>query len=286
MVYSQMKTIALVALIAILTAISGCSVKTLYNKLDYLIPEYVAGMVTLDDALEEQVEQRALTLISWHRNTQLKEYADWLRQLQQQVGAQLTEVQIQQRIDDINQFYRAFIIQFNQEMAQILPQLNEQQRSEMFSHIAHKNEKFREKYVELNDAERIEAYTDSLQDSFESWLGDLTPEQEQAVSQTAQTLQSTAELRLWRRLQWQKGVQQILSSQDSQAVKTQGLIKFLSGFENIDSQASTDKSEANHRIMAHLTVQIVHSMTEEQNSHFVHKTDDYIRMLIELAENR
>ena len=35
-------------------------------------------MVSLDDVLEEKVEQRTQTLISWHRNTQLKQYAEIL----------------------------------------------------------------------------------------------------------------------------------------------------------------------------------------------------------------
>ena len=37
----------------------ACSIKTLYNRLDYLIPSYVEGMVSLDDVLEEIVEQRS-----------------------------------------------------------------------------------------------------------------------------------------------------------------------------------------------------------------------------------
>ncbi|MFW2372757.1 MAG: DUF6279 family lipoprotein [Gammaproteobacteria bacterium] len=283
-----MKTVSLILLIAIVTVtgISACSFKTLYNKLDYLIPEYVAGMVTLDDVLEDKVERRSLALINWHRNTQLKVYADWLQTVQQQVGSNLTGQQVKHHIDDINRFYRAFIIQLNQEMSEILPLLNELQQNEMFSHIAQKNEKYREQYVELEDEERIEAYNDGLLESYESWLGALSAEQETAITLAAQKMQSTAELRLWRRLEWQKGIQKILSSQDSRAIKTQSLKKFMSGFENIDTPSTREKSEANRQIIASLTVHIAHSLTQAQKAHFMSETNDYIRMFIELAENR
>ena len=283
MVYRLIKPILLILLAA---GLVSCSVKTLYNKLDYLIPEYVSGMVTLDDVLETKVEQRSLALINWHRNTQLTAYADWLQTLQQQVGPNLTEQQVKLRIEDINRFYRAFIIQLNQEMSAILPLLNEQQQNEMFSHIAHKNKEFREQYVELDHEDRIEAYSDRLQESFESWLGDLTDQQDQFIEQAAQKMQTTAELRLWRRLQRQKGIREILTSQQSRPVKSQQLSQFLSGFVNIDNEATRAKSEINNQIIARLSVNIAQGMTEQQKTHFVNKTDEYIRMLIELAENR
>ena len=71
-----------IVILTLLTAVAACSFKTVYNRLDYLIPEYVEGMVTLDDVLEEKLEQRTLVLLEWHRNTQLKQYADWLSALQ------------------------------------------------------------------------------------------------------------------------------------------------------------------------------------------------------------
>ena len=66
-----------VIIVAFVMMVASCSFKTLYNQLDYLIPSYVEGMVSLDSMLEEKVEQRTLVLINWHRNTQLNQYADW-----------------------------------------------------------------------------------------------------------------------------------------------------------------------------------------------------------------
>ena len=47
-----------------------------------------------------------------------------------------------------------------------------------------------------------------------------------------------------------------------------------------------EKWAVNRRIMVKLTVQIAHSLSTEQRAHFVEKTNDYIRMFTELADNR
>ena len=91
----QGKVVFIASLIAI---VASCSFKTIYNQLDYLIPSYVEGMVSLDSVLDEKVEQRTLVLINWHRNTQLNQYADWLRALQRDANEQLTEEQMLQHI--------------------------------------------------------------------------------------------------------------------------------------------------------------------------------------------
>ena len=47
-----------------------------------------------------------------------------------------------------------------------------------------------------------------------------------------------------------------------------------------------EKSEINREVIVRLTVQISHGLAEDQQAHFISKTNDYIRMLTELAENR
>jgi len=58
--------------------------------MDMLMVEYVEGLVTLDDALEQEVERRAATFHAWHRQDQLDEYAQLLRAAQQDFTPGLT----------------------------------------------------------------------------------------------------------------------------------------------------------------------------------------------------
>jgi len=275
-----------IIILTLITAVAACTFKTVYNRLDYLIPEYIEGMVTLDDVLEEKLEQSTLVLLEWHRNTQLKQYADWLSALQRDMATQPTEQQVEQRITEMDLFWRSLSAKVNDEMADLLPLLNKEQQNELFMNIEDSNDEFREEYVDLTEEQRIEDYSERISDTYQGWIGELTDEQQRNVEQAATELVSTAELRLQRRLQWQRGIREILAEEETAQNKTGRLRQFLSGFEDIDDETMKEKSAINRGVIVRLTVQISHSMTEEQQAHFISKTNDYIRMLTELAENR
>lgn len=275
-----------VFIIALVMMTASCSFKTLYNQLDNLIPFYVEGMVSLDSMLEEKVAQRSLLLIRWHRNTQLNQYAEWLRVLQRDTNNQLTEEKILKHIATLESFWKSIALKVDEEMVSLLPLLNTEQRKELFSNIEDKNAEFREEYAELEGDERIEQYTDRIIDSFETWLGDLTDKQEILAKQAAAKLQSTALQRLERRQQWQQSIQRILDTGSRVADKVASLRKYFTDYNrknNVDMNASLKE---NINIISRLTLQMVHSMTDEQKAHFVTSTNDYIRIFDELAKER
>jgi hypothetical protein len=279
----QAKAFFIALLVLIITA---CSFKTLYNQLDYLIPSYLEGLVSLDDVLEKKVEQRSQLVINWHRNTQLKQYADWLRTLQHDVGPQLTEAQLLQHIATLDFFWQSLLEKVNEEMAGLLPLLNSEQRKELFASIADKNQDFSDDYIEPDEAERIDSFTESMLDNYENWLGELTEKQEKAIELAASELRSTAALRLQQRLLWQQGIQDILDGSATAALKSERLSLFFSDFEIENNAEMKATGAANQRIIVQLTVQIVHNLRPEQKDYFIDKTDDYIRIFTELAENR
>jgi len=265
---------------------TSCSIKFIYNQLDYLIPYYVDGMVTLDDMLEEKIEQRSLMLINWHRHTQLDRYAQWLRDFQRDANDQLTEEKVHQYIATLESYWESVSLRINDEMVLLLPLLNAEQRQELFANLAEKNADFREDYIDLNENERIEQFAERLVDSYETWLGDLTNEQEKTMNQAAAKMQSTAELRLQRRQNWQRSLEKILTSNDNKYDKRAALSHYFTEYNNRENVAMKTAAEKNKMILAALTVQTVHSMTDEQKSHFRTSTNDYIRLFEDLASNR
>jgi hypothetical protein len=279
----------LILLISLLlpTFITACSFKTLYNNLDYLIPEYIIeGMVSLDDVLEEKLELRTEAFLKWHRETQLIQYANWLKTIQQIAGPTLTEEQVTQRIKEMDLFWSSLSIKLNDEVSNLLPHLDESQRDELFNSIRYKNEIFRGKYIDMDEEERKEYYSERLLETYETWIGKLTDEQEHEIVLSANKQVDTAELRLQRRLDWQEGITQILNNNLSIEEKTQRLHNFMSEFETTNTPGLREKLDYNQRIFSKLTVKISHSMSKDQMEFFIDKTDGYIRMFTELAESR
>ncbi len=275
-----------IIVIALAVSVAACSFKTVYNRLDSLIPQYVEGMVTLDEVLEQQLEERTLVLLQWHRNTQLKQYAGWLRSLQQDVDVALTAEQLEQRISEMEEFWLSLAIKLNDEMAYLLPLLDEDQQEELFIYIEDTNEEFREEFVDQDEQERIDDFSERISDTYENWIGELSDNQQLAVEQAAAQLISSAEPRLQRRLEWQQGIRNILSERGTTEDRSVRLRTFLAGFEQDKDGSIKQASDINRQIIIRLTVQISHRMSDEQKDFFISKTSDYIRMFTELAESR
>ena len=273
-------------IISFILLVSACSFKTIYNRLDYLIPSYVEGMVSLDDVLEKKVEQRADLLVRWHRNTQLTQYADLLRTIQQDMESPLDVQRVLQHIATIQASWRALEAKINEEMAELLPMLNGEQREELFESIDDKNEDFYDEYVDLNEDERIEQYIETTTESYENWLGSLTATQEQAIEKSASGLISSAALRLTQRRVWQRNIQEILDSGDTQEVKTLRLQQFFDSFNLNEQPQLAAASETNIKTIARLTVEVINQATTEQKYFFKNKTGEYIEIFTELSENR
>lgn len=268
---------------AVVVALAGCSVKTLYNRLDRLIPSYVEGLVTLDDVLEQEVELRSQALVSWHRTTQLVQYADWLRSVQRNLNPQLDVTLLREHIERLKEFWQSLAARLHEEMAELLPQLDPEQRRELFESIAERNEEFESDYVDLEESERLEDYRESMLDTYENWLGDLTSEQADQIERSAVELRSSARQRLERRLRWQEGIREILDSGQTQSQKTARLRRFFVDFDAHEDVEMEAIERANSDVMDRLTVQLARWMTQEQVDHFVEKTDDYIGIFTELA---
>ena len=274
-------------LLAVLLAglLTSCSFKTVYNRLDVLIPEYVEGLVTIDNALENNLQQRSTALLEWHRQTQLIRYADWLRAFQGEVG-KLTVDSARRYALEAEDFWEAMSAKIDYEMAELLPLLDTQQQNELFASITEKNEDFADEYIDIDDDERRTNYYERTRDTYENWIGYLTDAQEQAIRQATDRLMDGARLRLDRREEWQAGIQEILAGRESRQVKSQQLHAYLQNFEFSNAQSLDSRIEANKEIITGLTVAISDSMDEDQAEHFVDKTNDYIRMFTELSENR
>jgi hypothetical protein len=265
---------------------SACTFKFTYNNLEYIIPTYVEGMVSLDGILEKRVEQQTMSLINWHRNTQLIQYADLLRGLKRDFGLDLTEEQVSHTIVTIESLWQLLAEKLNEEMVVLLPLLNNSQLEELFVSINKKNDKFYKENVDLDKDEIAEEFKERLLDNFESWLGDLTKQQKNEIQKTATMIYSSADLRLKLRKYWQENIQEILKAEDTIEVKSDQLNIFFNQFNVERINILADIRNKNIQAIGLLTVKLIHISTPDQKQHFTNKADDYIQIFTELKENR
>jgi hypothetical protein len=285
MVIGRLSAVLPVLLVVTVLA-TGCSFKSVYNRLDILIVEYVEGLVTLDDTLETGLEQRAELLLDWHRTTQLKQYATWFREMQADTGPHLDDETLRYHVLKLETYWQNIMVRLNADMAEFLSRLSAAQQAELFGSLDDRNEDYRDDYVELDDDTRLENYIERITDMYEDWLGDLSDDQQLAVESAAERLESGAARRLELRLQWQAKIREVLQADIARQQKEQQLSEYFDSFDINQDHQLRPIDQANQAVLRELTMEIVHSLSPEQKTYFDYRTDEYIRMFEELAENR
>ncbi len=281
--FSQTKTTLISICFIVITA---CSFKTVYNRLDSVIPAYIEGMVSLDDVLEKKVEQRSKLLIDWHRHSQLTQYANWLQRLQHNINNELTEPICEQHLAVLESFWHSILVKINEEMSLLIPLLSSQQREELFASIEEKNDDYRKEYLEISDEDRLDRNIERMVNQYENWFGDLTDSQINAIKAAASELQSTAELRFQQRILWQSGIKNIIDATDTTEKKSNQLKIFLDNYETNNSTQLKTITQFNRKVIVQLTVQLTQNISPEQKEYFMNETNDYIRIFTELAQNQ
>ena len=72
---------ALILIICLAVLMMACGPRWVYTNLDWLIPWYVDDYVALDTHQDSELAARLKNQMDWHCRTQMPRYADFLRQL-------------------------------------------------------------------------------------------------------------------------------------------------------------------------------------------------------------
>jgi hypothetical protein len=240
-------------------------------------------MVTLDDTLESDLENRTELLLDWHRTTQLEQYAAWLRELQDDINPELDDERLKYHEKKLETYWTSISSRLNSDMAELLPRLSPEQVTELFASLKDKNEDFREDYIDIDDSERRENYIETITDIYKDWLDTLDEAQLTDIEQAASDLKSSATRRLELRLLWQSQIHDILVADHTRIKKQNLLNEYFTRYDMNSDPALKIVNEANKSVLRKLTKNIVHSMNPEQKKYFKQRTDDYIKMFEELA---
>jgi hypothetical protein len=268
---------------ALLLLLAACSIKTLYNHLDYFIADYVSDMVTLDDVLEARVDTHSQTLLDWHRHTQLLAYADWFKQLQADVDQSLNRTQMRAHLDQLETFWNIVIDKAFDDAAELMPLLNSAQQRELFENISLKNAAFYRDYVAIDANTRREQFMERMQDALEPWIDDLTSTQQALVASTAGKLKPLAADRFKERQRWERGLVRIIQRKADHEHKTAMLRAYFKQFANNKVTRADSIKNFNIQLLADFLVQLFATLDLKQKDYLRSKLAEYEKIFRELA---
>ena len=268
----------------IVLIVAGCTLKATYNRLDWVLGNYLERYVELTSAQEAELKQRLATTLEWHRTTQLPVYAAWLRTVKYDVQHGLSETQVEQHTLELLLYWRTLMIRFADDMAEMLPTLNAQQQLELFASFADKNADYEERYINVSREQQRDNYTERLEDSFDSWLGSLSEQQQQLIQTAAHQLQPIATQSLQMRLRWQQQLKGVLENHQDTATTRAAMQTLFVNPESLRSVTYKHILEHNRQVITRLIVDVAHTLSDTQRQHLNQRLDKYITLFNDLAQ--
>ena len=252
-----------VVVVLLLTA--ACSSNFVYNRLDTLAGWYLGSLVSLDENQQQQLRQWLAQTLDWHRQSELKRYADFLRDLSQQVmqrGTPTSYDQTQQRFEG---FWQEFIAKTAPEAASLLQGLSPAQVDEL---IGNMEEKARER-AEDEESDPDEWRRDQvkgLTKFLKRWTGGVTDEQKTLIATSAAQLEPSQNDWLASQQAWRHALQNALNAPAS-TERTARLEQLLAKANNEWTQEYVDKSQRNRQRYMDLISSLDATLSSRQREH-------------------
>lgn len=257
-----LKSFVLCVLLLLTTA---CSSSFVYNRLDTLAGWYLGSLVSLDAGQREQLQQWLSRTLDWHRQSELKRYAGFLRELSQQVLQPGTPARYEHTQKQFESFWADFVAKTAPEAATLLQRLSPQQVDELIANMDGKaRERADKEAADLNEWRRDQVK--GLTRFLKRWSGSATDEQKALISATAAQLEPSQAEWLASQAAWQRDLEAALRI-DGSAEKTARIEQLLTHADNRWTQEYVDKSQRNRQRYLDLITSLDATLSSRQRQH-------------------
>jgi len=263
---------------------SACTIKTLYNQLDWLLADYLESYVELSGEQQTSLYKHLDKALRWHKASQLPLYVIWLQDFKQDVQGKLTYSQAEQNFTQLHHFFRSLRAQAADELSGLLIGLSASQREELYRRMDKKNSDFADRFIHISRAEQLEQYTDRMHSRIDDWLDSITDEQEAIIRRSAEKIMPLASYVMQTRRRWQAEFKAILESRQDASTTQQAMHELFVNTERLRSEQYRAGMQHNQQVLTNLIVDVAASMTKEQRQYFNARVDNYSRYFTELVE--
>lgn len=265
-------------IIIVCIVLSGCSAtRLLYNQLDWGVVWYLNGFFSLTGeqkgALRESVERN----LEWHRKTQLPQYAEFARALDQDIAGEITVEMLDQRNIEIIGFWDAFVLHTVSDVAAFFLLLDQEQNDEFLEKLEDENHELWDEYAGETPEERIERRERSAIKAIRRVMGGLDDDQKELIrSYMGRMIDVSDEWMAGRRL-WQKNFVELVKSRPPEPFFSDRLVDLMLDPNQFDSPGYRDKVEKNRWLMLEMMTDLINRMNDEQRDRFSKRLQMYAR---------
>lgn len=269
-------------LVTLALLLAGCnSIRFGYDHGDTLLYWWLNGYVDFDADQKAWVKQDIDHLLRWHRQTQLRGYAQLLAGVQRQLQGRPTEDEVLADYADINRNVQTMLLKATPQLAELARSLRPEQIANIDKKFAKNNDNYRKKFLRGDRAERQRLRYEATLESLEQWFGSFSRAQEALIraASDARPLdnQQWLDERVWR----QRGViallQQVQREKLDQAATVQRIEALIGQtFGHLEQPDRKAFFDADLGAIAHIVVTAAEHATPAQQARAAGRLQEWI----------
>jgi hypothetical protein len=276
----------LVVAVVLALLLPACStVKLAYNNADEVVAWMVDDYLDLNREQEDGLRALLARFHTWHRSTQLPEYARLLDAANRRLSAGLTEADVAWAADVIEDRYRSLAHRAHADAVRVLATLSDDQVAHLRRKLDDANRKWMKAHGVGASADRQRRLrARRLLERIEHWTGTLSGAQTARLTELIDALPLITKGSMAFRLRRQRDFLSLLATRDDpEALSTQ----LRAWLHDQDRTHAPEYGPAYARFVAaraHLYVEGFRLLSAEQRQHVANRLQHYSQAFRELAE--
>lgn len=260
-------------LLAGLLALAGCSsLRLVYNHGDTVLYWWLDAYVDFNSEQKSWVKKDIDNLFSWHRKTQLHDYAQVLQNAQRQLQGDPGPADLMADYKDIKSRTELLLLKALPELAELARSLRPEQIAKLEKKFNANNEEFRKKNMK-GDRERQQKFRfQKSMEQFELWFGNFSREQEELIRKASDARPLDNDIWLDERMRRQRNILALVQKiqrdklgKEAAMAQIHGLI--VDGFERLEHSERKAFFDAATEANIQLVLTVVRLATPAQKAH-------------------
>lgn len=269
-------------LIGLLTLLAGCSsLKLSYNHGETLLYWWLNAYVDLDADQKGWIKKDIDALFQWHRQTQLKEYAQVLAQAQRQLQGNVTQAELLADYADVRSRSQQLLLKAQPELADLARALRPEQIAHLEKKFASNNEDYRKKYLRGDTAKRQKFRFKKAMEQFELVFGGFGREQEELIRRASDARPLDNERWLEERQRRQRNIVNLVQKVQRDKLDKEATMALVNKliketFERTEQPEHKAFFDAHNEATAQMVLTVIKTATPAQKTHAAKRLQGWI----------
>lgn len=196
-------------------SMSACSIRIVYNYLDWIIPFYIDDYITLTDHQEKLFDRDIIQILRWHRAEELPKYERFIIALKDAQTSPMSQQQVLVYFDGAEVLWTGLLTVVMPALLELSTTLSEKQIQEINYALVDDIKDLQEKYGKQNDTQRRAFWRDKVNEIMDERVGGVTDEQAEMIEIWSVTKKNITDDWLIYRNNWRLKFMELLNNRQA-----------------------------------------------------------------------